>query len=136
MSMDTTALLAYKVEQMEENLRLTVQTKTGYRTLQYQTRWLDRQIRAWVGSVTGFVDRDSFSNFMLSNHYIGTRDVVERALRKVQARPCRRRGLNDRCGRVQQDYRQPVNAAQGRYPEKVARGHLLNCGGEGGHLAS
>ena len=87
MSMDTTALLAYKVEQMEENLRLTVQTKTGYRTLQYQTRWLDRQIRAWVGSVTGFVDRDSFSNFMLSNHYIGTWDVVDALFEKYKLGP-------------------------------------------------
>ena len=85
--MDTAALLAYKVEQMEENLRMTVQTKTGYKTLQYQTRWLDREIRSWVGSVTEYVDRDSFTNFMLSNHFIGCRDVVEALFDKHKLGP-------------------------------------------------
>lgn len=84
MSMDGDALLAYKVEQMEESLRLTVQTKTGYRTLLYQARWLDRQIRSWLGGITGFCDRDSFVNFMISNHYIGCREVVEALFEKYK----------------------------------------------------
>ena len=87
MPMDTAALLAYKVEQMEESLRMAVQTKTGYKTLQYQTRWLDREIRSWVGSVTGYVDRDSFTNFMLSTHFIGCRDVVEALFDKHKLGP-------------------------------------------------
>ena len=87
MSMDTAALLAYNVEQMEEKLRLTVQSKTGYKTLQYQTRWLNRQMRTWVGSETVYVDKDSFTNFMLSNHYIGCREVVEALFEKYKLGP-------------------------------------------------
>ena len=85
--MDTAALLAYNVEQMEEKLRLTVQSKTGYKTLQYQTRWLNRQMRTWVGSETVYVDKDSFTNFMLSNHYIGCREVVEALFEKYKLGP-------------------------------------------------
>ena len=85
--MNSAALLAYNVEQMEEKLRLTVQTKTGYKTIQYQTRWLNRQIRTWVGSETVYVDKDSFTNFMLSNHYIGCREVIEALFEKYKLGP-------------------------------------------------